>query len=169
MNLNEQAILEKNNLLKNSKSAILSTINSDKTPNASYAPISTDDNNNFYFYISELSKHTNNLLSNKNISLMLIQDECKSENIFARKRLTINGTAKLIDRKNDDWKNKMRFMELRFKDEIKFLKDMKDFHLFQIKPINGLLVFGFGKAFKFTNSQLSILSHANEKGHKINS
>ena len=57
-------------------------------------------------------------------------------------------------------------MENKFGETITYLKNMKDFHLFEMKPNTGLLVSGFGKAFNFTGEGLNDIVHLNEKGHK---
>tara|TARA_Y100000590_G_scaffold230730_1_gene260051 strand:- start:2415 stop:2930 length:516 start_codon:yes stop_codon:yes gene_type:complete len=166
MNLEKEASIEKNILFENTKSAILSTVDKNGNPNASYAPIGIDEENNMYIYISELSKHTDNLMSNQKISVMFIEDESKSTNIFARKRLTINVNADLIERGTVDWYEKITYLDNRFGDAMKYLKEMSDFHLFQLEPTDALLVYGFGKAFRFSGKKLEKFKHLNDVGHK---
>tara|TARA_B100001029_G_C15014329_1_gene426309 strand:- start:142 stop:690 length:549 start_codon:yes stop_codon:yes gene_type:complete len=166
MDLEKEAIIEKNILFEKVKTAILSTVDEKGNPNASYCPIGIDNNNNIYIYISELSKHTSNLLSNKKISVMLIEDESNSTNIFARKRLTIDVEVIKIDRGTVDWFDKITYLDTRYGESMKYLKDMIDFHLFQLIPKQALLVYGFGKAFKLYGPQLESFKHLNEKGHK---
>ncbi|MBI65156.1 MAG: pyridoxamine 5-phosphate oxidase [Candidatus Marinimicrobia bacterium] len=156
---------KKEELLKNFKTIILSTINKENLPNSSYAPSVVDKNGDFYIYISELSKHTTNLLSNPLASLMIIEDESKTENIFARKRFTMNSKAVTIDRDSGEWNLKMDLMENKFGEPIKFLKTMTDFHLFKITPNDGLLVHGFARAFRFVGPGLNEVKYLNDKGH----
>ena len=61
----KEAYVQKDNLIKNMKTVILSTKCDDAIPNASYAPSVLDSDGFYYIYISRLSKHANNLLSNK--------------------------------------------------------------------------------------------------------
>ena len=166
MNIEKEATIEKNILFEKVSTAILSTISADGEPNASYAPLAIDNENNIYTYLSELSQHTKNLFNNQKVSLMLIEDESKSTNIFARKRLTIDVDVELIDRGTIDWYEKITYLETKFGESMKYLKEMTDFHLFQFKPKNALLVYGFGKAFRFTGSGLDQLQHLNDQGHK---
>tara|TARA_Y100001970_G_C14228983_1_gene857436 strand:+ start:2501 stop:3031 length:531 start_codon:yes stop_codon:yes gene_type:complete len=165
MDIKKEVLIEKKLLLENVRSAILSTIDKNNNPNVSYAPIGIDDENNFYIYISELSKHTNNLLLNSKVSLMFIEDESRSTNIFARKRLTVNVSVDLIERGTVDWYEKINNLDERFSETMKFLKDMSDFHLFQLSPIDALIVYGFGKAFHLDGENLDNIIHLNEKGH----
>ena len=48
--IEKEAVNEKNMLLKKVDSAILSTVGIDGLPNASYAPVAYDDDNNIYIY-----------------------------------------------------------------------------------------------------------------------
>ena len=119
-----------------------------------------------YIYISDLSRHTKNLIDTCKVSIMFIEDESMADNIFARKRLTINVDAELIERKTEKWYEKINFLEDNFGETIKYLKEMNDFHLFRLIPKDALLVYGFGKAFRFTGKKLNQLKHLNDEGHK---
>tara|TARA_Y100001970_G_scaffold52986_1_gene67026 strand:- start:4538 stop:5050 length:513 start_codon:yes stop_codon:yes gene_type:complete len=160
-----KAIKEKEKIINEMDTVILSTADSNGMPNASYAPTTTDKKGNFYIYISELSKHTQNLLNSNNASLMIIEDESKSNNLFARRRFTMNSKSKEIIRDSSEWNEKIELLENKFKEQIGFLKNMTDFHLFKLTPTDGLLVHGFGKAFRFVGQELNQINHLNDKGH----
>ena len=166
MDSNNEPIIEKRKLITDVRTVIMSTVDSKGMPNASYAPVGVDNDNNLYVYISELSKHTSNLKNNNVLSVMLIEDEAGSENIFARKRLTMNAKVELIERGALDWEENMMYLEDRFGKSIEYLKGMTDFHLFKIVPEDALLVYGFGKAFRFSGEKMEEMDHLNEKGHK---
>tara|TARA_Y100001960_G_scaffold146177_1_gene154858 strand:+ start:522 stop:1034 length:513 start_codon:yes stop_codon:yes gene_type:complete len=155
----------KNRLIDKMQTLMLSTVDSQGNPNSSYAPSIVDEKNNFYIYISKLSKHTENLLNNPHISMMIIEDESKSENIFGRKRFTMDAVASEIDRDSNEWEDKINLMEKKFGETISFLKNMTDFYLFKIKPHHGLLVHGFARAFHFIGDNLDEIKHLNEQGH----
>ena len=161
----KEAYEEKNNLVENMKTIILSTKCNDGKLNASYAPSVVDSKGFYYVYISRLSKHANNLINNSMLSIMIIEDESKSENIFARKRFTINASAEVIDRESSLWFDKIQILESKFGESLTFLKKLTDFHLFKIEPKNGLLVYGFARAFKFKNKKLDQIVHMNDQGH----
>ena len=164
-NISSEAILEKNNILSNMQSIVLSTIDSGGAPNASYAPSVIDSDGNFYIYISELSQHTRNLLVSPSVSAMIIEDESMSDNLFARKRLTIRADSNEIERDTDEWGEKMDLMEHKFGESISYLKNLTDFRMFKLKPKSGLLVYGFARAFHFTGRKLDEIKYLNEKGH----
>tara|TARA_Y100001960_G_C14402767_1_gene694241 strand:- start:124 stop:636 length:513 start_codon:yes stop_codon:yes gene_type:complete len=161
----KEADFEKNMLLEKMKSVIISSVSKNGVPNASYAPSLMDENNNFYIYISNLSKHASNLSNNPQASIMIIEDECKSEFLFARKRLTFDVDTVRIERDTRCWNDTMLLMENKFGDSIKFLKDLTDFNLFKLTPSQALLVYGFGKAFKFSDADLKNASFMNDRGH----
>ena len=162
--LNE-AIQERDLLLNNMQSVVLSTLDNANTPNASYAP-SLMNNDGFYIYISTLSKHSKNLMHNPKASMMIIEDESKSEKLFARKRITMDVNSNIIERDSDKWNDVMNEMESKFGDSIKYLKNMTDFYLFNLVPKSGLLVYDFGRAFKLTGENLNTVGFLNDKGHK---
>tara|TARA_Y100001936_G_scaffold252638_1_gene313198 strand:+ start:3145 stop:3654 length:510 start_codon:yes stop_codon:yes gene_type:complete len=161
----KEAHIQKDRLIKNMETVILSTKCDDSIPNASYAPSVLDSNGFYYIYISKLSKHANNLLSNKALSVMIIEDESKSKNLFARKRLTMNCISSEIVRGSENWNDKISLLENKFGESITFLKKLTDFHLFKIEPKDGLLVYDFARAFRFKGRKLDEIIFLNEKGH----
>ena len=161
----KEAYVEKDSLIQNMHTVILSTKCADGIPNASYAPSVIDSDGFYYIYISKLSKHANNLLSSENLSVMIIEDESKSKNLFARKRLTMNCNSSEVIRDSENWNNKISLLEGKFGESITFLKKLTDFHLFKIEPKDGLLVYDFARAFRFKGRKLDEIIFLNDKGH----
>lgn len=87
-----------NRLLKDFKegfhSLILSTLDEHNMPYTSYAPF-VYLNGFYYFIISKMAKHYKNILNYPHMSIMMIEDEAKSDNIFFRKRLSYQGISTL--------------------------------------------------------------------------
>ena len=69
-------------------SVVLGTVGSDGEPQASYAPCVIDAERNIYVFVSGLSAHTQNLTSIGKASALFIEDEAKTQQMFARKRLS---------------------------------------------------------------------------------
>ena len=161
-----EALKEKDKLVKAMNTIILSTNDNNGIPNSSYAPSCIDQNGNFYVYISELSKHTQNLLHDNKVSLMIIEDESQCENIFARKRFTMNAESSHLERESNVWNEKIKLFEEKFTEQMSFLKTLTDFHLFKITPYDGLLIHGFARAFRLTGAGLKQINYLNDKGHK---
>ena len=162
----KEAINHKESIINNMNTVILSTVNHNSEPNASYAPCCYDNSDNdFFIYISKLSKHTDNLINNPIVSLMIIEDEEKAENIFARKRFTISSRSSVIERDSKEWVSKMQLLENKFGEPIAYLKNLTDFYLFRLQPEEGLLVHGFARAFRFMGQKLDKIKYLNDKGH----
>ena len=73
------------------KTLHLSTITKEGLPNASYAPYVfgqlEGDEGNLYIFVSQLASHTQDLLANAKVSVLLMQDEVDARQIFARRRI----------------------------------------------------------------------------------
>ena len=73
-------------LLAGYQSVVLGTEGSNGYPFSSYAPFYYDGEE-VYIFISNLATHAKNIQSTPRASALFIEDENKSENIFARKRI----------------------------------------------------------------------------------
>ena len=163
--ISKEAIQQKENILSNMQSIILATVDGLGLPNSSYAPSAIDSEGFFYIYISELSKHTNNLLENSEVSVMVIEDESQSDNLFARRRFTVKATSNEVERDSDEWIQKIDMMQDKFGESISYLRNLTDFRMFKLNPQSGLLVYGFARAFNFKGTKLDEIVYLNEKGH----
>tara|TARA_B100000886_G_scaffold302969_1_gene233314 strand:- start:183 stop:704 length:522 start_codon:yes stop_codon:yes gene_type:complete len=169
-NIIEEATEEYYSLISSFNSIEIATNNSDGSPEVSYSPAIIDGEKNFYIYVSELSKHTENFLKSKVACIMLIEDENLSDSIFARKRITFQCNTTSIERSSDEWNRLFERFESKFGPIMKQLQKMKDFHLIKLSPSFGRLVYGFGKAFDIEGKNLDTIAHVkgfNDKGHKM--
>ena len=78
---------------KQFQSIIISTVNQQNIPNASYSPFIIDEFKNIYIYISGLATHTQNINTNPHVSVLFIDDETNTNNIFARRRLNFDSLS----------------------------------------------------------------------------
>ncbi|WP_373529865.1 HugZ family protein [Nostoc sp.] len=136
------------------QSVIISTVSALAIPNASYAPIVMDDSKNIYIYVSGLSTHTKNLYANPHVSVLFIEDEGKSNLIFARRRLSFDCTATLIERETDKWNQIVEQFQQQFGQIIEVLRGLSDFRIFQLTPSEGRFVVGFGAAYQISGDNL---------------
>lgn len=143
-------------------SLILSTCNSDAVPEASYAPF-IRDGNTFCIFVSELAVHTRNLLNNPQASLLFIEDEDKTRNLFARRRATITVKAEEIHRKSAEAERLLDKMEAVLGNTVQLLRGLGDFHLFVFHPVEASYTEGFGKAYRLTGNSLSQVEHLNRR------
>jgi heme iron utilization protein len=135
-------------------SIMISTANTKGIPNASYTPFIMDEFKNIYIYVSGLSTHTVNIESNPYVSVLFIEDEAKSPNIFARRRLNFDCTGTLIERETEKWQQIVSQFQERFGEIIEVLRGLADFRIFQLTPTKGLFVIGFGAAYNISGDNL---------------
>lgn len=140
------------NLLKNQKSLIISSIDKDNNPAISYAPFVMIDDK-IYVYLSKVAEHYYNLRDNKKCSVMLIEDENVAKTIFARARLSFNCEAKMLEEATEEVFSK--FDEVHDAKMMAMFKNM-DFDMFELNIKVGRLVKGFGQAFeiKFVDGKI---------------
>lgn len=144
-------------LIDKTKSVILATIDADGNPNSSYAPFA-NLNGSFQILVSFMSKHTKNLRDQKKVSVMLIDDESAHKQIYVRNRLTLQCEAVLVETGTEFFTQAVSALEERHGNIVKMLAELNDFVLFDLKPIKGSYVNGFGSAYS-VNADLSINEH----------
>lgn len=139
------------------RSIILSTVSHDGIPQASYAPFLIDADKKLYVYVSGLSTHTANLKQTGRVSVLFIEDEADTKEIFARRRLTYNCTATPLPRDTAQWQVLIERFEQRFGNVIGLMKGLPDFQIFQLQPQGGQFVIGFGAAYHIDENNLNLL------------
>ncbi|QIR35784.1 HugZ family protein [Tolypothrix sp. PCC 7910] len=148
------------------QSVIISTVSAEGIPNASYAPFVMDDSYNIYIYISGLVTHTKNLYDNPRISVLFIEDENQAHQIFARRRLSFDCTATLIERETDHWQKIVERFQNRFGEIIEVFRGLADFRIFKLTPSQGRFVVGFGSAYNISADNLRQLIQVTPKDVK---
>lgn len=142
----------------------LATVDTQGRPNVSYAPF-VQNQQGFFILISHIARHARNLAVNPQVSIMLIEDESTAKQLFARKRLTFDAQASMIERQSALWQQVIEQMQQRFGDIIDNLSQLEDFSLFCLKPEHGLFVKGFGQAYQVSGDDLVDFVHLKE-GHR---
>jgi putative heme iron utilization protein len=136
------------------QSIMLSTVTGEGMPHASYAPFVMDPERNIYIYVSGLSAHTTNLKTTGRASVLFIEDEVKTAQIFARRRLTYDCQAQVLAGDSGTWHYVADQFESRFGEMIRILKGLTDFQIFQLRPQGGRFVIGFGAAYMVDSEDL---------------
>lgn len=140
------------------KTVQLATIGVDGNPEASYAPY-VWIGKYYYLYLSELARHTRNLIANPAISLLFIEAEEMSNNLFARQRIILQGEVIRVNRESDQFQLVMARFKSQFGGFIDVIEPLQDFHLFQIKPQSGRFIKGFAQAYDLVGPGLDELKH----------
>ena len=136
---------------------LLATSNCDSEAEISYAPYVRIEHV-FYIFVSELARHTGNMLRSRRASVMFIQPEAESANLFARRRLIF--TCKVAEIRADDarYSPTLDAMQLACGDVVGLLSTLTDFHLLALSPQEGQYVAGFGKAYTINMADGSLHS-----------
>lgn len=151
-------------LIERTKSVILATIDAEGTPNSSYAPFVHVDKT-FYILVSFMAKHTKNLADGRKTSVMLIEDESATKQIYARERLTFEASTSQIERDSETWNDVVVKLKEAHGKVVDVISEMKDFILIGLHPVKGSYVNGFGSAY-FVNENLEIIEHRNDQNHE---
>ena len=136
------------------QSLFLSTMTIDGKPNGSYAPYIMDDNGNFYIFVSQLASHTNDLLNNPSLSILLVEDEQDARQLFARKRASYYCHSSVLEKSSIHYDALMDLFEARFGSIISLLRSLPDFVLFKLEIQSGSFVNGFAQAYEITKNGL---------------
>ena len=155
--------------MQDAKSVYISSISEHKggvAPEISYSPCIVDKDKNTYILVSTLTKRTESLLAERNVSLMFIEPEEQCEEIYVRTRLILKCTTLQIARGITSmeagyllWDEKVTQFTEKFGDIINMLVSFKDFKMFRFRPIRGTFVKGFGKAYTIEGKEMDQISH----------
>ncbi len=141
------------------KTLSLSTLTEAGRPNISYAPFIENENGCFYLFLSQLASHTQDLIKQPMASILLMEDEQDSRQLFARQRITYQCDIGIIQTDVSCYSDILVNFESSFGSIIPLLRNLPDFILFKLTPTEGRYVQGFGKAYQLTGENLSELEH----------
>ncbi|MFT5661038.1 MAG: putative heme iron utilization protein [Sulfurimonas sp.] len=147
---NEEIIEEFKTFENDKMSVVLSTVSTKNEPLTNYSPFVTKDGN-YFICISSQLPHYINMIETQKAHALIIEDESKASNIYARKRLYFSVTCVL----EEDTENIFKLFDARYGESLSFLREMKDFKVIKLIPSEKSLVLGFGAAYKMDmNGQL---------------
>ena len=152
--------------MNDAKSVYISSVSEHRggvAPEISYSPSIVDEDKNIYILVSTLSKRTESLLAQRNVSLMFIEPEEQCEEIYVRTRLILYCTTLQIAREMGaghlPWDELVEQFTAKFVDIINMLVAFKDFKMFRFRPIRGTFVKGFGKAYTIEGKDMDQIEH----------
>jgi putative heme iron utilization protein len=158
----EPIVVEAGEFLAGFRSLLMATTSTDGVPDASYAPFVRIDDNAFYVNLSELSTHTGNLLATPRISILFLQAENDTKQLFARKRLSFDAEAQVVERDSSRWCQVMDLFADKFGDIMDLIRPLQDFKMFCLVPRSAVYVRGFAQAYAIEASQLELLRQVND-------
>ena len=160
--LQNRLIPEIEDFRETAQSLQLATLNKGQ-PHVSYSPFAYTEAG-YFILISDIAQHGQNLKTANSVAAMMIDDESTSKSIHARRRLSFESKAQLVDKVSELGQLAISALHTRFGEIITQLSALGDFKLYQLVPIKGRYVKGFGKAFDLTGADLLTITHLT-KGH----
>ena len=154
-------------LLAPFQSTVLATLGSNGYPFSSYAPFYYDGEI-VYVFISDIATHAKNMQATPKASAFFIEDESITDNIFRRKRISLQCDVIRIDREEERFDTIMKAFQTRFeRGTLPMLMGMKDFNLYALTPIYGEATFGFGEAYNIGGEKMNkLVPRTGDSGHK---
>jgi putative heme iron utilization protein len=152
-------------LLAQSQSVILATVDAAGSPNASYAPFARIGNQ-FYILVSFMARHTRNLKDIGKVSAMFIEDETATKQMYARDRLTLDVASAEVERSSEKWGAAVVALKEKHGKVLDMLVEMNDFIMIELTPVKGAYVNGFGSAY-FVDENLEVMQHRNDMAHGV--
>lgn len=132
-------------LLQDRSVAALGTL-ADNEPFVSMVPFAVSaDGQCLIVHVSRLAAHTQNMLQNERVSVLVMEHEGPSKAAQALARVTIQGVARVAQPDDAEYTNwRAAYLE-RFPSSAPMF-DFGDFHLFLIEVTSARLVAGFAQA-----------------------
>ncbi|QEY22467.1 heme iron utilization protein [Psychrobacillus sp. AK 1817] len=137
------------------KNLILSLIDGEGKPFTSYAPFVKKDGK-LYIYISQIAEHYGLMEKNEFVDAFLLADESATVNKFATERARWTCTS--INLGNEGHEDIFELFNTAHGSEMLDVLRGLDFSLFELTPLQGRYVVGFGMAFD-TDINANVFTH----------
>lgn len=134
--------------------AVLATINEAGRPLASQSPFALDSDGNFLVLVSKLAEHGRTLEQERDINIMLMEDESGLANPFARERLNYNCTVEQLTLGSAARAEGEQLLSARFGRFVDALIALPDFTMYRLTPVDGRYVAGFGAAYAIADGEI---------------
>jgi heme oxygenase (biliverdin-IX-beta and delta-forming) len=115
----------------------------------------------FILHVSRLAAHTQDMLDNPEVSLLITESERSGKMPQALARVTVLGRAEMLDRDSQKHIDAREVYLSRFPDAAP-LFEFADFSIFVIEPVSARVIAGFGQAVTITGEDfMTALSGVN--------
>jgi len=151
-------------LVRESQTLVLASADEHGEPLASYAPY-VAAGGALHVFVSRLAAHSANLAREKTVSVMLIEDQVKARQPFARVRLVSACGVTLLSAQEPGTASVLDALGVRFGAVVDTLRALPDFRLYRLTPRSAQFVQGFGQAFALRHEHLQrVLADAAHAG-----
>jgi len=156
MESTEVVAAEISNLIVNTQTMTLATLNSAGVPEASMASfIYEAKSHQFYTAVSALSPHSAHLAAKKPTGIMIIGNEQGVSHVLGRKRVSYTCDVHEIFRESESCHLLYEQFTTKFGGIMDVLFELPDFHVFCLRPIAGRYIAGFGKAYTLKGDSIA--------------
>ena len=153
-------------LLEPYQTTILGTLSDNDYPFSSYAPFYYDGEV-VYVFLSNIATHAQNMQTTPKASAFFIEDESITENMFRRKRISLQCNVNLISRDDSYFESVMEAFTQKQGSTLTMLMGMADFNLYALTPIYGEATFDFGEAYNIGGEKMNqLVPRTGKSGHK---
>ena len=149
------------------RTLLLSTIDHNDHPYASYAPYALGEDC-LYVLLSDIALHGINLKNTPKAGVLIVEDETEAQTIFARIRVNYQVTSSLIPiDAGAEYDTAIECLYQKQGERIHNLRGLSDFNVFKLTPIGGRYVKDFGRAYSIAGNTLvgESIDHLKD-GHK---
>ncbi len=129
------------------KHLLLATVCEQGLPECSTAPFIRDQDGCFYVFVSELALHCRNMLTTQRAAVLLVAPEEKTDNHFARQRLSFQCQVDVVSKDDEHYAILLRQFETEFGKTVSLLRNLNDFNLLRLSLEKGRFVAGFGQVY----------------------
>ena len=150
--------VERDRLIAEARTLLMAAPGCDAIPEMGVTPV-VRMNGAFYIYPSRLSAHVRAVLAAGKAAFMVIEDESKAQNIWARKRLKFDSELVEIDRNSDEFNSVCDVFAGTRGPTMGLIRDFSDFHLLRLRPRCGVMVLGFAQAYRLSGKALDVTEH----------
>ena len=150
--------VERDRLLAEARTVLIAAPGGEAMPEMGVTPL-VRMNGAFYIYPCRLSAHVRAVLAAGEAAFMVIEDESKTKNIWARKRLKFDSEIIEIQRKSDEFNAVCDVFADTHGPTMGLIRDFSDFHLLRLRPRGGLMVLGFAQAYRLSGEALDVTEH----------
>jgi putative heme iron utilization protein len=133
-------------LVLDQRVASLGTLHDDRPFVSLVAYATADDLSAFFIHVSRLALHTNDLLRDPRVALMVAEPDRPSHNPLALARLSVSGEAEPLSA-DDPGHDEARSLYLARHPTAALNFQLGDFFLVRIRPASARFVAGFGRIY----------------------
>ena len=150
--------VERDRLLAEARTVLMAAPGDDAMPEMGVTPVVRIDGA-LHIYPSRLSAHVRAVLAAGKAAFMVIEDESKAQNIWARKRLKFASEFVEIERNSDEFNAVSDVFTDTHGPTMGLIRDFSDFHLLRLRPLGGVMVLGFAQAYRLSGEALDVTKH----------